>query len=535
MLIKKTIVGLSTLLLPLLAVTQTVKLENINLEFTLPGNKWVFIPDRSHPKIKSYVRIENNSEKNSPILTVIVVEGRQFNSAALLAGFLKTGENTTQKKFSQLSPTSDYMSYEQAVLYRGTVKIPAGNPNIPSGNLYGYDAYILCNKTGVYFNLNVPENFSSLYETEFLSILKSIKKPGNASIVPQTSTSTMQTNAGNQRSGNTSDNCNYFPVVNGMKLTYKRNDMTGEHSIVESYTVVKDKTLKSGKVIKGYKINTTVENRNNTIVYYYCDNGSMKMYSEMPAYNTFIKEYEEDYSVLPSDYNKPFYKKTPIWETEKYGSGKYISFTELKDGGAGTEWTDRQVVNSNPVTINSEIVETGLSLTVQGKKYSPVIHVERTVTINYLGEDMELNTQDIYYAKGVGKIKVIEEGNDLLMGNSFTTTQELVSHNLPAQLNNPENKPANEIKKENATKTSIKEQLDESLTGTWKNFRSDRMGGMTLIYRLNPDGTFEYYTGSPVAANLAEKGTWNMNKDTLMLSVKEARGNPYFYLVKSIT
>ena len=427
MLIKKIILGLSTLLLPLLAVTQTIKLENVNLEFTLPGNKWVFIPDRSHPQIKSYVRIENKSEKNSPILTVIVVEGRQFSSVTQFAGFLKTGENTSLKKFSQLSPISDYMQYEKAALYRGTIKVLPGNANIPSGNLYGYDGYILCNKTGVYFNLNVPENFSSLYETEFLSILKSIKNAGNTPIVPKTNTN-------NQKPGNISENCSYFPVINGMKFTYKRNDMTGERTIVESYTIVKDKTLKSGKVIKGYKINTTVANRNNTIIYYYCDKGSMKMYSEMPAYNTYIKEYEEDYSILPSDYNKPDYKKTPVWETEKYGSDKYLNFTELKDGGEGTEWTDRQVVNNNPVTINSEIVETGLSLTVLGKNYSPVIHVERTVTINYLGEDMELNTQDIYYARGVGKIKVVEKGKDLLMGNSFTTTQELVSHNLPAQL-----------------------------------------------------------------------------------------------------
>lgn len=153
-------------------------------------------------------------------------------------------------------------------------------------------------------------------------------------------------------------------------------------------------------------------NRNNTIIYYYCEDGSVKMYSEMPAYNTYIKEYVEDYSILPSDYNKPDYKKTPVWETEKTGSGKYLSFTELKNGGEGTEWTDRQVVNSNPVTISSEVVETGLSLTVRGKNYSPVIHVERTVTIEYLGEEMELNTQDIYYAKGVGKIKVVEKGKE---------------------------------------------------------------------------------------------------------------------------
>ena len=56
-----------------------------------------------------------------------------------------------------------------------------------------------------------------------------------------------------------------------MKFTYTRNDMAGQHSIVESYTAVADKAFKSGKIVKGYKINTTVANRNNTILYYYCE------------------------------------------------------------------------------------------------------------------------------------------------------------------------------------------------------------------------------------------------------------------------
>ena len=271
------------------------------------------------------------------------------------------------------------------------------------------------------------QNTFAKYEADFISLLGSLKFANQSEIKSDAS----KTKGDAASSKSAANACGYFPVVHGMKFNYQRNDMTGEHAISESYTAVKEKTLKSGKVIKGYKINTTVANRNNTVIYYYCEGGSVKMYSEMPVYNTYIKEYVEDYSVLPSDYNKPDYKKTPIWETEKYGSGKYLSFTELRADDAGAEWTDRQVVNGNPVTINSEVVETGLSLTVRGKSYSPVIHIERTVTINYLGEDMELNTQNIYYAKGVGKIRVIEKGKDLLLGTSFTTTQELVSYNIP--------------------------------------------------------------------------------------------------------
>jgi hypothetical protein len=59
------------------------------------------------------------------------------------------------------------------------------------------------------------------------------------------------------------------------------------------------------------------------------------------------------------------------------------------------------------------------------------MHISRTVSVKALGQVMQLNTQDIYYAKGIGKIKMEENGQDLLMG-SYTTTQELISHNLTA-------------------------------------------------------------------------------------------------------
>jgi hypothetical protein len=122
---------------------------------------------------------------------------------------------------------------------------------------------------------------------------------------------------GNNPAAGNGSSCSYFPVVDGMKFTYQRKDMTGDHPVVESYSAVKEKTLKSGRVIKGYKISTTIAKRNNSIIYYYCEEGSMKMYAEIIGFSTIIKEYEEDYSLRPSDYNKPDYKKTPIWKLKK--------------------------------------------------------------------------------------------------------------------------------------------------------------------------------------------------------------------------
>ncbi len=401
---------------------QTGKIEGTNITFTLPSDKWVLkVSERSQGRSTNAYIIEPAAGSKEEPPTILILVEKLFQKIY--------GNDYFLNKISAAR-------IKPAHFYDKTVEDGVSMPLLNGRLCKGFDGkdsvYFACDVQGlqaVMILCSSPQNTFPKYIADFKSFLGSLKYGFQNENKPNIS-NTKSPSAAVNDAGNS---CSYFPVVNGMKFTYMRKDMTGEHTVVESYTVAKDKTLKSGKVIKGYKINTTVANRNNTIIYYYCEDGSVKMYSEMPAYNTYIKEYEEDYSILPSDYNKPDYKKTPIWETEKYGSGKYLSFTELKDGGEGTEWTDRQVVNNNPVTISSEITETALSLSVRGKTYSPVLHVERTVTINYLGEDMELNTQDIYYAKGVGKIKVVEKGKDLLMGNSFTTTQELVSYNIPVK------------------------------------------------------------------------------------------------------
>jgi hypothetical protein len=79
---------------------------------------------------------------------------------------------------------------------------------------------------------------------------------------------------------------------------------------------------------------------------------------------------------------------------------------------------DRQEINDQLVTISSKIIETGMSITVRGKTYSPAIHVERSVVIDDDGDKTELNTQDIFYAKGIGKVKV-ERGEDPYSGKIY--------------------------------------------------------------------------------------------------------------------
>ena len=404
---------------------QTTQIEGTNIAFTLPNTSWKLAVSNknSTAAFYGYQRESMAGDNTKPSISFMVesIADRVYINDYLLHK-LQASKIKPVKFYSEKMGKVDGRLCK-AVFATDTVYMGCINNGLKP-------ITVICEAKAKSFGK---------YEEEFLGMLASLK----FNVTSKTESNINTTGNSNNTAENTTsktaiaekgaiNSCDYFPVKNGMKFTYTRNDMAGEHRIVESYTAVADKAFKSGKIVKGYKINTTVANRNNTIIYYYCDKNSMKMYSEMPAYNTHIGTYVEDNSIFPSDYNKPDYQKTPVWETEKYGSGKYLNFTELKAGNIGTEWTDIQVVNDNLVFIHSKIIGTGLALTVQGKSYSPVMHVERSVTIKFQGENKLLNTQDIYYAKGVGKIKVIENGNDLLMGTAFTTTQELVSYNVPA-------------------------------------------------------------------------------------------------------
>jgi hypothetical protein len=414
-----TTIAFSQLLLQNISVyAQAKKLAGTNIEFTLPNEKWALtVSDKSaRSAVYAYQRESMPGDDSKPSISFIVEELPEKKRVSQYTSEKMRLANITEVHYYDMNERKKF-GLVNGILSKGY----AGGDTVYFGSaVNGLKAVmILCSAKGKSF---------AKYDREFLSLLASLKY----SFAPDKADNT--TGVSKSKTGSTENGspnlCSYFPVVNGMKLTYKRNNMTGQHTITETYTSVKDKTLKSGKAIKGFKITSSEANRNNTVIYYYCDSGSVKMYAEMPEYNTQITGYVEDYSVLPSDYNKPDYKKTPIWETEKYGSGKYLSFTELKAGGVDDEWTDIQVINSNPVIITSEIEETGLTITAGGKTYTSVIHLKRTVSVKFLGEIQELNTQDIYYAKGIGKIKVIEKGQDILMG-SYTTTQELISHNLP--------------------------------------------------------------------------------------------------------
>lgn len=76
-----------------------------------------------------------------------------------------------------------------------------------------------------------------------------------------------------------------------------------------------------------------------------------------------------------------------------------------------------------------KIVEKGISLTVNNKSYSDVIHSQILLQYVILGDTMTFTTYDFYIAKGVGIVRTISNG-DPIWGGGISTTTDLMEYSI---------------------------------------------------------------------------------------------------------
>jgi hypothetical protein len=209
--------------------------------------------------------------------------------------------------------------------------------------------------------------------------------------------------------------CDYFPLPKKMVYTYiQSGGFFGDEIVREEYSYIGDKII-DGKPYRGYKISSTDVNKDGKVAYYNCSDGVFS--NCMRRYN-YVQEqtgYEEDI----------FGNRTPVYEYVEKPTDKFISWTEFKAGeSVGATWTEEQIVQKGVATVTSTIEEKGLTLIVNYKKYTDVMKISRKVYQNVLGEKNLIAKQDVYYAKGVGRIKSFNEG----VGGLLTNTEELISY-----------------------------------------------------------------------------------------------------------
>lgn len=85
-----------------------------------------------------------------------------------------------------------------------------------------------------------------------------------------------------------------------------------------------------------------------------------------------------------------------------------VEMLYLKDTATeGVEWTtDAGTVNSFPARCIGKVVEKGISITVEGKNYTNVIHTSIQLQYNLIGSYQTFAVYNYFVAKGIGIVKI---------------------------------------------------------------------------------------------------------------------------------
>lgn len=112
------------------------------------------------------------------------------------------------------------------------------------------------------------------------------------------------------------------------------------------------------------------------------------------------------------------YDLTQLYCNDKEAAGYTWDFT----GGHGNGFTAK---------LPGKIIEKGITITVQGKTYTDVIHTQIHLTYDMPQPIGNIGAifYDYYMAKGVGIVKIVSEG-DPDFGLSFSSVAELVEYNI---------------------------------------------------------------------------------------------------------
>ncbi|HEX5152611.1 MAG TPA: hypothetical protein VFW07_14270 [Parafilimonas sp.] len=193
--------------------------------------------------------------------------------------------------------------------------------------------------------------------------------------------------------------CPFLPVCDGYTYSYTKQDPYLKSTLTHTtaYEKAEDKIVK-GKRFRGFKITSTNPEDNNRNVFYNYENGMLIMHTEQTNYLGGL-------------------------------NGMFTTVIELKtDLQEGGNWTDNVIMEGGSKVIKNTILEKDVSVVIGGKSYEFVTIVERKINATTIeGRNVE-SVQKVYYAKGIGKIK-IEDG--YAGGDVFETV--MTSHSIPGQ------------------------------------------------------------------------------------------------------
>jgi hypothetical protein len=112
------------------------------------------------------------------------------------------------------------------------------------------------------------------------------------------------------------------------------------------------------------------------------------------------------------------------------GASYDLTFHYLNDTAAvGATWQSvAGQGNGFAATVNTTVIERGITMTVSGRSYSNVIHTRVGLSYDLLGNVMQFGTYEYFIARGVGIIKIQSDLGGF--GASFKACSDLVDHKI---------------------------------------------------------------------------------------------------------
>lgn len=426
------------------SIAQNVNIEEGRLNITFPGSNWMGglqdistlgVPGVSQLKdaiVYFYMRMNESgisgksktgdSEPGSYPSVTIFIDTKPVTKTA--AGYAaeknRLKSYTVIKTYTAQNAASPVPNLPQVVVHKVIQQIPMPLLLGTQSTTKGYVAYIVNQKKGISLTMFVKEAEFDIYEKEFVSILRSIIS--TAAAVPEALTV-------NQPVAKTINVCEYMPLGSRMSYTYlKTGGESGAlaelsallgggdlRNFTEEYTFTKNKTV-AGKQFKGYLLKTNDQTKNGHTFYFNCSNNDAKIHTE-------IYEWEKELEGQITQNGIPI---QDIYNDVFVATGKYATVTQLKGSiPVGEIWTETEFVNGVEAKISTSIEETSLTLEVNEETYKDVIKVVKTILAGAGSVSMR---EEIYYAKGIGRIKALTTVYTAL-GESVST-YELVSYSI---------------------------------------------------------------------------------------------------------
>jgi hypothetical protein len=107
-----------------------------------------------------------------------------------------------------------------------------------------------------------------------------------------------------------------------------------------------------------------------------------------------------------------------------------LTFHYLNDtASVGSSW-DYTGGQGNGFTalMHTTVIEKNISVTIEGKTYTNVIHTQTELSYDLLGTVMDFATYDYYFAKGIGTIRIRAELD--AFGTTLSTCSNLLDYHL---------------------------------------------------------------------------------------------------------